>query len=115
MNYSMLITIAYKQGGFAIVRDHDGFTGRAHVDKGVTGAGIVLSAIDADVIKTYVNLGLGVGIVASIAYDAEQDRNLVLLPFPICSGQYGPFCSSPWNLFAQLCACLYQEGMPGSW
>ena len=36
----------------------------------------VLSAIDADVIKTYVELGLGVGIVASMAYEAKRDRNL---------------------------------------
>jgi len=32
--------------------------------------------MDADVIKTYVELGLGVGVVASIAYDEERDRNL---------------------------------------
>ena len=32
--------------------------------------------MDADVIKTYVELGMGVGIVASIAFDAERDRNL---------------------------------------
>jgi len=36
----------------------------------------VLTAMDADVIKTYVELGLGVGIVASIAYDEERDRHL---------------------------------------
>ena len=36
----------------------------------------MLTAMDADVIKTYVELGLGVGIVASIAYDAERDRGL---------------------------------------
>ena len=71
---------------YPIITYHEGFTGRAHVDKGFADAGIVpdivLSAIDADVIKTYVGLGLGVGIVASVAYDAEQDRNLVLLPVP---------------------------------
>lgn len=32
--------------------------------------------MDADVIKTYVELGMGVGIVASIALDAERDRHL---------------------------------------
>ena len=32
--------------------------------------------MDADVIKTYVELGMGVGIVASIAFDAERDRHL---------------------------------------
>lgn len=38
---------------------------------------VVLTAIDADVIKTYVGLGLGVGLLAGMAYDAERDTNLV--------------------------------------
>jgi LysR family cys regulon transcriptional activator len=37
---------------------------------------VVLTAIDADVIKTYVALGLGVGIIAKMAFDPAQDRNL---------------------------------------
>jgi LysR family cys regulon transcriptional activator len=37
---------------------------------------VVLTAIDADVIKTYVELGLGVGIIASMAFDASRDRGL---------------------------------------
>lgn len=57
-----------------------GYTGRTHIDEAFAGAGlqpdIVLSAMDADVIKTYVELGMGVGIVASIAFDGERDRNL---------------------------------------
>lgn len=40
---------------------------------------VVLTAIDADVIKTYVGLGLGVGLLASMAYDAERDANLVAI------------------------------------
>lgn len=71
---------------YPIITYHEGFTGRAHVDKAFADAGIipdiVLSAIDADVIKTYVGLGLGVGIVASVAYDQEQDRSLSLIPVP---------------------------------
>ena len=71
---------------YPIITYHEGFTGRAHVDKAFADAGIVpdivLSAIDADVIKTYVGLGLGVGVVASVAYDAEQDRSLTLIPVP---------------------------------
>ena len=58
----------------------NGFTGRSHIDEAFRQHGlepnIVLSAMDADVIKTYVELGLGVGIVASIAYEAERDLNL---------------------------------------
>ena len=37
---------------------------------------IVLTAFDADVIKTYVELGLGVGIIAAMAFDAKRDRQL---------------------------------------
>jgi LysR family transcriptional regulator, cys regulon transcriptional activator len=40
---------------------------------------VVLTAIDADVIKTYVGLGLGVGLVASMAYDKERDTGLVAM------------------------------------
>jgi len=57
-----------------------GYTGRAHIDEAFAGAGlapdIVLTAMDADVIKTYVELGMGVGVIASIAFDAERDRHL---------------------------------------
>jgi len=41
---------------------------------------IVLEAIDADVIKTYVETGLGVGIVSALAYDAQRDTALEMLP-----------------------------------
>jgi LysR family transcriptional regulator, cys regulon transcriptional activator len=37
---------------------------------------ILLEAIDADVIKTYVELGMGVGIIAGMAFDPERDKNL---------------------------------------
>jgi len=38
---------------------------------------VVLTARDADVIKTYVRLGLGVGIVASMAVEQQEDDDLV--------------------------------------
>ena len=57
-----------------------GYTGRTHIDEAFAKAGlnpeVVLSAMDADVIKTYAELGMGVGIIASMAFDAERDRNL---------------------------------------
>jgi LysR family cys regulon transcriptional activator len=57
-----------------------GFTGRSHIDEAFATLrltpDIVLSAMDADVIKTYVQLGMGVGIVASIAFEAERDTSL---------------------------------------
>ena len=39
-----------------------------------------MEAIDADVIKTYVETGMGVGIVAGLAYDPDRDRNLKVIP-----------------------------------
>jgi LysR family transcriptional regulator, cys regulon transcriptional activator len=65
-----------------ITYDRD-FTGRSHIDESFAKAGtlpdVVLTAIDADVIKTYVELGMGVGIVAAMAYDAKRDSELVAL------------------------------------
>jgi LysR family cys regulon transcriptional activator len=63
-----------------LITYHGGFTGRSKIDEAFSEAGltpdIVMSALDADVIKTYVELGMGVGIVNSIAYDADRDRRL---------------------------------------
>ena len=65
---------------FPIITYGAGYTGRMHIDEAFEAAGLalnlVLTAMDADVIKTYVELGLGVGIVASIAFDDDRDRNL---------------------------------------
>src|SRR5574343_594168 len=65
---------------FPIVPYEPAYTGRSHIDEAFAAAQlaphIVLSAMDADVIKTYVELGLGVGIVAAIAFDEERDRHL---------------------------------------
>lgn len=68
---------------FPIITYHEGFTGRARIENAFSRAGlvpdIVMSALDADVIKSYVELGLGVGIIASIAFSAERDVSLKLL------------------------------------
>jgi len=67
-----------------IVTYHEGFTGRSHIDQAFAAAGqsvdIVLSAIDADVIKTYVEVGLGIGIIAPMAFNPAKDTTLALLP-----------------------------------
>ena len=59
------------------------FTGSNIVSKVFHDAGVmpnvVLTAIDADVIKTYVGLGLGVGLIANMAFDEERDKDLVRL------------------------------------
>ena len=66
---------------FPIVTYVFGFTGRSQLDDAFRRAGlqprVVFTAADADVIKTYVKLGLGVGIIARMAYDKESDRDLV--------------------------------------
>lgn len=68
---------------YPIVTYHEGFTGRKTIDQTFLKAGItpdiVMSALDADVIKTYVELGLGIGIIASMAYQADRDSKLSLL------------------------------------
>lgn len=60
-----------------------GFTGRARLDEAFREAGlepkVVFTAVDADVIKTYVRLGLGIGIIASMAVEAGRDDDLVAL------------------------------------
>lgn len=56
------------------------FTGRSTMQRAFEARGltpnVVLTAIDADVIKTYVELGLGIGIVANMAFDPKRDRPL---------------------------------------
>lgn len=65
---------------YPIITYHGGFTGRSKIDKAFDDAGIdvdiVMSALDADVIKTYVELNMGVGIVNDVAYDKERDYRL---------------------------------------
>ncbi|MFC0266618.1 CysB family HTH-type transcriptional regulator [Kushneria aurantia] len=68
---------------YPIVTYHHGFTGRTRVDQAFSAAGltpdVVLTALDADVIKTYVELGLGIGVIASLAYTPGRDSGLELL------------------------------------
>jgi len=65
---------------YPIITYEQGYTGRAHIDEAFAREGlapdVVLTAMDADVIKTYVELGMGVGIVASIAVDPDRDLHL---------------------------------------
>lgn len=69
-----------KLASYPLITYDFAFTGGTLVSKTFEDAGlvpnVVLTAIDADVIKTYVSLGLGVGLLANMAYDAERDTNL---------------------------------------
>ncbi len=68
---------------FPLITYHEGYTGRARIDAAFAEQGlvtdIVMSALDADVIKSYVELGLGVGIIAAMAYHPKRDAGLVVL------------------------------------
>jgi len=59
------------------------FTGRGKINEAFQEAGITpniaLTAIDADVIKTYVELGLGIGILAHMSFIPERDKHLRML------------------------------------
>ena len=59
------------------------FTGRSLINRAFEQRGltpnVVLTAIDSDVIKTYVSLGLGVGVLASMAFEPERDIGLVAI------------------------------------
>ena len=67
----------------AIVTYVFGFTGRSRLDEAFHARGlkprVVFTATDADVIKTYVRLGLGIGIIAHMAYEPRLDGDLVAL------------------------------------
>ena len=69
-----------KLAEYPIVTYDFAFAGRSHVQKAFENRGlaphVVLSAQDSDVIKTYVELGLGVGILAKMAFDPKRDRML---------------------------------------
>jgi LysR family transcriptional regulator, cys regulon transcriptional activator len=66
---------------YPLVTYENGFTGRYQLDKAFQDAGlepnIMLTASDADIIKAYVKMELGVGIIASVAYDPNDDSDLV--------------------------------------
>ncbi|HHU95168.1 MAG TPA: CysB family HTH-type transcriptional regulator [Alcaligenaceae bacterium] len=69
---------------YPIVTYDHAFSGRTSIDEAFAKEGIspdiVLEAIDADVIKTYVDVGLGIGIIAGMAFDPRRDKGLVGLP-----------------------------------
>ena len=79
---SLPLTLS-KIASYPLITYDFAFTGSNVVSKVFHSAGVmpnvVLTAIDADVIKTYVGLGLGVGLIANMAYDEVRDSDLVRL------------------------------------
>lgn len=76
------LTLA-KLARYPIITYDFAFSGRGKINEAFEKAGIApdiaLTAIDADVIKTYVELGLGIGIVAQMAFIPERDRHLRMI------------------------------------
>ena len=72
-----------KLAAFPLVAYSAPYSGRRIVDEAFARAGlrprVVCSAIDADVSKTYVELGMGIAVLAGIAFDPARDRGLVAL------------------------------------
>jgi len=68
---------------YPLVTYDPAFSGRSRIDDAFRRAelepNLVLTAIDSDVIKTYVAMGLGVGIITEVAYDPERDQGLVAI------------------------------------
>ncbi|MBV6271435.1 CysB family HTH-type transcriptional regulator [Alcaligenaceae bacterium CGII-47] len=77
---------------YPIVTYDRAFSGRRSIDHAFAQAGIVpdivLEAVDADVVKTYADIGLGVGIIAGVAFDPRRDKGLVGLPAGHLFGQH---------------------------
>jgi len=75
----------------ALITYHPSFTGRGKIDQAFATRKlqprIVLEAIDSDVIKTYVRLGLGIGIVAEMAMREDPLGDLVVRPVGHLFGQ----------------------------
>ncbi len=82
LDHTAPVTLA-QLAQFPIITYEHGYTGRSHIDDAFAKEGlspdVVLTAMDADVIKTYVELGMGVGIVASISVDPDRDTHLRML------------------------------------
>jgi LysR family cys regulon transcriptional activator len=68
---------------YALVTYGFGFTGRSELDAAFDREGakpkIAFTATDADVIKTYVRLGVGVGVIASMSFDPSIDNDLIAI------------------------------------
>lgn len=106
---------------YPVITYHEGFTGRAGIDRVFAEAGlvpdVVMSALDADVIKTYVELELGIGIVASMAFHPKRDEGLVMIDcqhlFPLNTThiaiRHGHYLRGFAYRFIELCAPALNE------
>lgn len=65
---------------YPLITYAEGYSGRVAMDEAFRRAGlaptVILRAIDADVSKTYVEMGMGIAILAAVTFDAKRDRGL---------------------------------------
>ena len=65
---------------YPLITYDSSFTGRSQINKAFEAVGatpnVILSALDSDVIKTYVALNMGIGLIAQMAYDPKRDHEL---------------------------------------
>jgi LysR family transcriptional regulator, cys regulon transcriptional activator len=106
-----------------IITYHEGFTGRRNVDQTFAGAGlepdVVMSAMDTDVLKAYVELGLGVGIIAAMAFDPRRDASLKLIDaahlfeanMTVIAVRRGSYLRNYAYRFIELCSPALPEAM----
>jgi LysR family cys regulon transcriptional activator len=106
-----------------IITYDEGLTGRTRIDDAFARAGVIpdiaISALDADVIKSYVELGLGVGIIAAMAFDTERDTKLRRLDAPGLFGantssigvRRGRYLRDYVYRFIELCSPSLKEGL----
>jgi LysR family cys regulon transcriptional activator len=98
------------------------FTGRRGIDAAFARhalvPNVVLEAIDSDVIKAYVELGFGIGVIAEIAVDAERDPGIVKLPlpddFPVHTTRIASRIGMPLLAFERRFVQLMREFTPAS-
>ena len=105
---------------YPIVTYTTGFTGRSKLDEAFSDRGltprVVFTAVDSDVIKTYVRLGLGIGLIAGMAYDLPLDHGSGenrRVPF-ICQLSDQPWFSQG-HVFTRLYARFYPRAGASSW
>lgn len=106
---------------YPIITYDKAFSGRGAIDRAFAQAGlepdIVLEAIDADVIKTYVDVELGIGIIAGMAFEPRRDLKFVGIPVGHLFGQHvsrvglrkGVFARDYVYDFIQMCSPDYSR------
>jgi LysR family cys regulon transcriptional activator len=103
---------AGRDSTYPLVTYDSAFAGRSKIDHAFQlqdlKPDVLLEAIDADVIKTYVELGMGIGIIAGMAFDAERDKHLRAIPVGHLFGMnVSRVAIKQGRLFAQLYLHLY--------